>query len=72
MTTYTVLRKVDAFVYYTAEVEAVSAIEAAEQARRSEEKYNWTESGSSEYDARNFVTLDETGNELPETETGDL
>ena len=72
MAKFQVLRVVDAYVRYTAEVEADNPTDAAEKARKSEDDYQWEHDSTSEYDARFFVTLDDEGNEIENTQTGDM
>ena len=70
MPIYKVLRLVDAWVDYVAEVDADSAEEAAELARENEEDFDWEEQGIREFDARGFLTLDANGNEIESTRVG--
>lgn len=72
MLRYQVLRRVDAFVDYVTEVEAADADEAAALADRDETKFKWTRVNVAHFDARLFVTLDEDGNEIEETQRGDF
>lgn len=72
MPTFTVLRRVDAFIDYTAEVEAPTAEEAAELARQKGDALQWKKDGEHECDARAFITLDANGNEIGGTECGDF
>lgn len=72
MAKFRVLRRVDAFVGYVADVEADSAEQAARSAERNEERYAWEHVDVQHFDARLFVTLDEDGNELEHTQTGDF
>ncbi len=72
MAKFKVLRRVDAFVDYVAEVEASSAEEAAQRAEDNEERYDWEKVDVQHFDARLFVTLDQDGNELEHTQTGDF
>jgi hypothetical protein len=72
MPKFTVVRRVDAFVDYLAEVEAETAEEAADLAVENEEKYDWAVDGTYEFEDKLFVTLDADGNEIPETARGDL
>jgi len=71
MPKFKVLRQVDAYVNYTAIVEATSVVEAAELARANEDEYRWTQDSVSEFDARAFVTLDPKGYEIGRTRCGD-
>ncbi|MBI3437372.1 MAG: hypothetical protein HY054_01740 [Proteobacteria bacterium] len=72
MPRYQVLRRVDAFVDFIAEVEAGNPAEAAAKANHDETKFNWKEAGTSYFDARLFVTLDAEGNEIVGTQQGDF
>lgn len=72
MPTFTVLRRSDAFIDYTAEVDAPTANEAAERARTLADALAWKKCGEHEYDAQAFITLDEKGDEIPATECGDF
>lgn len=58
MPKFQVLRRVDAFVDYLAEVEADNAKQAATIANNDEAKFAWKKSGIAHFDARSFVTLD--------------
>ena len=69
---YKVLRRVDAFVDYIAEVEADDAHAAAALAASKEENYAWKRTDLAEYDARSFVTLDADGFEIDGTQKGDF
>ena len=71
MPTFQVLRRVDAFVDYVAEVEADTPAEAAELAQDNEDDYDWRERGECQFDARLFVTLDDKGSEIAATQVGD-
>jgi len=70
--TFAVLRRVDAFVDYVADVEADTPEEAAELAQDDESRYEWIEHGPVEFDARLFVTLNEDGDAIEETQLGDF
>jgi hypothetical protein len=72
MPKYTVRRLVDAYVVYEAEVEAPDAEHASIYAREDETEYEWEECCTNEFDARNFVTLNEDGGEIEETQVGDM
>lgn len=72
MATFTVLCRVDAYVDYTAQVEADDAEEAAWLANDSPDDYNWEEQGPVEFDARGYVTLDAEGDEIESTRCGDF
>jgi hypothetical protein len=67
MPKFTVVRRVEAFVDYVAEVEADNAEQAAEIADQDEEKLEWTLDETFMLDDKLFVTLDGDGNEIPET-----
>jgi hypothetical protein len=72
MPTFTVLRRADAFFDYTTEVDAPTAREAAERARSLADTLVWRECSEHEYDAQAFIALDDKGNEIPVTESGDF
>jgi hypothetical protein len=68
----TVLCRVDAFVDYTAEVEADTAEEAAYLAQEDSGSLEWTNVGETEFDARVYVALDANGVEIESTQCGDF
>lgn len=70
MPKFTVLCRVDAYVDYTAEVEADDAEEAAWLAKEHSERYTWEEWGPVEFDARGYVTLSANGNEIEASRCG--
>jgi hypothetical protein len=70
LTVYKVRMRVDAFVNYTAEVEADDPIHAAMLAYNND--YDWKQEDVDEFDARVAFTLDANGEEIPETRWGDL
>ncbi|HEX8570206.1 MAG TPA: hypothetical protein VF699_09845 [Caulobacteraceae bacterium] len=72
MPTFTVLSRRDAFVDYVTDVEAGSAKEAVEIAYDGLPDAAWEERGVVEFDARHLVALDENGNEIESTATGDF
>jgi hypothetical protein len=72
MPKFKVLRRVDAFVDYVAEIEADSADEAAAKADADERRFKWQREGVHHFDARLFVTLDHGGNEIESTQRGDF
>ena len=72
MPTFRVLCRIDAYADYVAEVEADSAEEAAELAETNHEDYKWTYDETAEFDDRFYVTLDENGEEIESTRTGDF
>ncbi|HEV2363688.1 MAG TPA: hypothetical protein VGS12_05755 [Caulobacteraceae bacterium] len=72
MPKFRVLRRVDAYVDYVAEVEAEHVVEAAELARDDPDKYEWEELGAVEFDARGYVTLNGDGDEIDKTRCGDF
>lgn len=72
MPVFTVLRRVDAWVISKAEVEAKDAEEAAWLAEQDEGRYTWSEEDVLAYDAREFVTLNASGEEIEQTRTGDF
>lgn len=71
MPIFTVLCRIDAYADYEAEVEADTAEEAAQLAEDSHGDYKWESAGVAEFDDRIYVTLDEDGNEIEDTLTGD-
>jgi hypothetical protein len=71
MPRFQVLRRVDAFVDYVADVEGESAEDAAAKASANEASFAWMKRGVSHFDARMFVTLDELGAEISATQQGD-
>jgi exonuclease VII large subunit len=72
MPKFQVLRRVDAYVDYVAEVEADNPTEAAELASDDESAYEWQSQGEVEFDARLFVALDKDGREIDGTQQGDF
>ncbi len=70
MPKFTVLSRVDAYVDYTAEVEADSPEEAAEIAYDGGPEIKWVEQGTVEFDAARVVTLDADGEEIESTVCG--
>lgn len=66
------LRRVDAYVDYVAEVDARNEQEAAAKASNDETIFTWTQRGIVQFDARLFVALDEFGNEREGTERGNF
>ena len=68
MPTFTVLRRLDAYVEYTTEIEATNARQAARLASRSADAYEWQDAGVMEFD----VTLDADGGEIEATWLGDF
>ena len=72
MAIFKVRRRDDAYVDYVAEVEADSPQEAAELANDNEDEFAWEEEGPCEFDARQFITLDDEGFEIDGTQVGDL
>jgi hypothetical protein len=72
MPKFTVLCRIDAFADYVAEVEADDAEEAALLADDDHGRYKWKHAGTHEFDARLYVTLDENGDEIEETQVGDF
>jgi hypothetical protein len=71
MPKFKVLCRIDAFADYVAEVEAEDAEEAAQLADEDHGSYKWEHSGTQEFDARLYVTLDENGDEIEATQVGD-
>lgn len=72
MPKFQVLRRVDAFVDYVAEVEATDAHDAAAKANDDETKFTWVKNGLAQFDARLFITLDDQGCEIDCTQRGDF
>jgi len=72
MPKFTVLRRVDAYVDSTAEIEADDAEDAAMLARERADDYDWEELGTVQFDARGYVTLDAKGDEIDATRCGDF
>jgi hypothetical protein len=72
MQTFTVFRRVDAFVNYEIQVQAETAHDAAKLARAQDDTLNWLEVSTSTFDARGFVTLDSKGKEIEATQQGDF
>lgn len=70
--TFQVLRRVDAFVDYIADVDAATADEAAALASDDETLFKWKRVSVAQFDARSFVALDENGDEIDETLRGDF
>lgn len=70
MPTFRVRMRVDAYVNYTAEVEADDPINAAIMAYNND--YDWTQEDVDEFDTRVVFTLDANGEEIPETRWGKL
>ena len=72
MPVFTVLRRVDAFIDYTTQIDAANAKDAAEFARRNADRLSWKADGEHEFDAQTFITRDSTGNEIADSECGDF
>ncbi len=70
MPTFTVLCRVDAYVDYTATVQADDAEEAAWLAKENADDYSWEERGVAQFDARGYVALDAEGDEIDASRTG--
>jgi hypothetical protein len=68
MAKFKVLRRVDAWIDYVAEIEALNPAEAAALAYRSPREYVWTDAGREKFPTTLFVALDERGREMRETE----
>lgn len=64
MPTFTILARVDAYVDYTAEVEAEDVEEAVDLAYDGDASIRWKEQGVVEFDARHVVALDANGDEI--------
>ena len=72
MPKFRVLRRVDAFADFVAEVDAESAEEASALAEAHEDKIPWRSMGVTQFDARHFTALDARGNEIEKTSRGDF
>lgn len=72
MPIFRVLRRVDAFVDYIAEIDADNADEAADSADKDETQFKWEQVDIAQFDARLFVALDPDGNEIESTQRGDF
>ena len=72
MQTFTILRRVDAFVNYETQVNADNASHAATLAREKDDALEWQMVSTSTFDARSFVALDDNGEEIEATEQGDF
>lgn len=70
MPKFTVLSRVDAFVDYTAEVEAENAEAAAKFAYYDGTGLVWEPGGTVQFDARRVVTLNDDGEEIESTACG--
>jgi len=70
MPIFTVVRRVDAYVISSAQVEAEDAEQAALHTRRAEGDFEWRKEEVVEYDARHFVTLDGEGGDIEFTKIG--
>jgi hypothetical protein len=66
MPRFRVLRRIDAWIDHVAEVEATNPEEAASLALRLD-GLQWRRAGETEFWNARFATLDEQGDELPET-----
>jgi len=71
MAKFTVRRYVDAYFISETEVEASTPEEAASLASKDEDKYKWSDGETVTFDARYYAALDENGNEIEESQTGD-
>ena len=72
MQTFTIIRRVDAFVNYETQIIADNASHAATLAREKDDALDWQVVSTSTFDARTFTTLDEYGEEIEATEQGDI
>jgi hypothetical protein len=68
MPSFTVRRRVDAYVDYFTQIRASGPKQAAELAARDEGALDWTCEGSCEFDAKVFVALDANGFEVEDSE----
>jgi len=71
MPKFTVLRRIDAWVDYVAEVKAKNAEAAARIAQVLAGQLEWEERGTVQFDARGYVALDDDGDEIEESRCGD-
>jgi hypothetical protein len=71
MPTFAVLCRIDAYADYVAEVEADDAEEAADLARDNHSDYRWEHDQTLEFDDRYYVALDDDGEQIESTRTGD-
>lgn len=72
MPTFTVVRRQDAYVNYSTEVEAETAEQAARIAQKLCADLVWEHQSVTEFDANFFIALDDTGAEIEETARGKL
>lgn len=64
MPKFTILSRIDAYVDYTAEVEAADLEEAVDLAYHGDPTVKWKEQGVVEFDTRRVVALDADGEEI--------
>ena len=69
---FTVLCRIDAYADYVTEVVAGDAESAAFLARENHGDYVWRVDGVHEFDARLYVTLNDDGREMEETQISDF
>lgn len=72
MPTFTILSRVDAYVDYTAEVEAGSVEEAVDLAYNGAPQVEWKERSIVEFDARHVTAVDDSGEEIDTYTRGKL
>jgi exonuclease VII large subunit len=72
MPVFNVLCRIDAYADYVAEVEADNPTDAAELAMDNHADYKWEYEQTAEFDDRLYVTLDDKGVEIDETQCGDF
>jgi hypothetical protein len=72
MPVFIVRRRVDAFVDYVTNIEAATPDDAVWQARELESELSWKMEGPCEFDARQFLALDDDGTEIDGTQLGDF
>jgi hypothetical protein len=70
MAIYTIVRRVDAYLCSSTEIEADDAHTAARLARRLEDRLAWKNEEMITFDARSFVALDQNENEIDESVSG--
>jgi hypothetical protein len=67
MPTFSVLRRVDAWIDYIAEIEAKTAEDAAIIASDQNDRLSWRRVGEEEFWNARYAALDEGGEEISET-----
>jgi hypothetical protein len=72
MPSFTILRRVDAFVNYEVVLEAGTAEKASKLAQVQDHALDWLEVSTTTFDARGFVALDAAGEQILGSEVGDF